>query len=132
MSTRSMKAMQSLSRFGELAWFSLPAEIHPVYGYLQVPYMGWRYKAPSEEISQVIEDSVNGLTTQVEWKLDTTRRNWLLLPSRILHEAGGLENPAFAEVVHFVNTRDQNFCRIALSDLDLIIGHMQEVPASDN
>ncbi|WP_328753543.1 hypothetical protein OHT57_31465 [Streptomyces sp. NBC_00285] len=61
-----MKAMQSLGRFGELAWFSLPAEIHPVYGYLQIPYIGWRYKAPSEEISQFIEDSVEGLTTQVE------------------------------------------------------------------
>ncbi|MPY50288.1 hypothetical protein [Streptomyces acidicola] len=119
--------MQVLSRFGELAWFSLPAETHPVYGYPQVPYMGWRYASPREGVAQLIEHSVSELQTQVEWTLDRTKRNWLLLPSRILSEAQGLDNPGFADVVHSINVHDQNFCFKALSDLELIIQSLQEV-----
>ncbi|WP_143669967.1 hypothetical protein [Streptomyces sp. Ag109_G2-15] len=120
--------MRTLSRFGELAWFKLPVEYNPVHGYHQVPYMGWRYTSPQEDIAQLIEDAVEGLPTQVEWTLDRSRRNWILLPSRILREAQGLENPAFANIVHSINVQDQEFCLKALSDFDLIILHLQQIP----
>lgn len=132
MSTRSVQAMRVLSRFGELAWFSLSAETHPVYGYSQVPYMGWRYESPQEKVAQLIEDAVNGLSTQVEWTLDRTRRNWLLLPSRIVREAHGLEDPAFANVVHSININDQEFCARAQTDLELIIRRLQESPIMED
>lgn len=128
MSTRNMQAMHALSRFGELAWFKLPVEYNPVHDYHQVPYMGWRHMSPSEEIAQLIENAIEGLSAQVEWTLDRTRRNWLLLPSRILREAQGLENPAFANVVHSINVQDQEFCLNALSDLDLIILRLEQIP----
>ncbi|MFF7123876.1 hypothetical protein ACF07Y_08710 [Streptomyces sp. NPDC016566] len=128
MSTRNMQAMRALSRFGELAWFKLPVEYNAVHGYHQVPYMGWRYTSPNEGIAQLIENAVEGLSTQVEWALDRTRRNWILLPSRILCEAQGLQNPAFANVVHSINTQDQEFCLKALSDLDLIILRLEQIP----
>lgn len=70
--------------------------------------------------------------TQVHWALDRTRRNWVLLPSRILTEAHGLEDPAFSNVVHSINTRDQEFCFKALADLELIIQHLQEFPISED
>lgn len=126
MSTRSTQSRQALSRFGELAWFSLTLDSHPVYGYLQVPYMGWRYANPREEVAQLIEDVVKTSPTQVEWTLDRTRRNWLLLPTRILHDAQGLENPAFADAVHSVSVEDQEFCSRALSDFELIIQRLQQ------
>ncbi|MER6156220.1 hypothetical protein ABT147_11820 [Streptomyces sp. NPDC001868] len=127
MSTRSARAMEVLSRFGELEWFSLPAEKHPVYGYPQVPYMGWRYTSARESVAHLIEDAVRALPTQVEWTLDRTRKNWLLVPTRILHEAQGLNSPAFANIVHSVNTQDQEFCFEALSDLGLILEHLHQV-----
>lgn len=128
MSTRSVRAMQVLSRFGELAWFSLPSEKHPVYGYPQVPYMGWRYASTQEYVARLIEDAVGALSTEVEWTLDRTRKNWLLVPTRILREAHGLDSPAFANVVHSVNTQDHEFCFRALSDLDLILQRLQQIP----
>lgn len=120
--------MQALSRFGELAWFSLPVEINPYYGYPQVPRLGWRYKSPQVNVGQFIEEVVKEVHTQVDWTLDRTRRNWVLLPSRILSEAHGLEDPAFSNVVHSINTCDQEFCLKALADLELITQHLQEVP----
>lgn len=120
--------MQVLSRFGELAWFSLPSDKNPVHGHPQVPYMGWRYTSTQEDVARLIEDCVGALPTEVEWTLDRTRRNWLLVPTRILREAHGLESPAFANVVHSVNTQDYEFCFRALSDLDLIIQYLQQAP----
>ncbi|MER6428781.1 hypothetical protein ABT272_13665 [Streptomyces sp900105245] len=125
MSTRSEKAAQALSRFGELAWFKLPTEHHKLHGYHQVAHMGWRYRAPTNGIAVHIEDVVDAVPTQVAWTLDRTRRNWLLVPSRIAREAGGLEGPSFADIVHSINTQDQEFCLKTLSDLDLIVRRLE-------
>lgn len=99
-----------------------------MYGYPQVPYMGWRYTSTQEDVAHLIENSVGALSTNVEWTLDRTRKNWVLIPTRILREAHGLDNPAFANVVHSVNTQDHQFCFKALSDLDLILQRLQQVP----
>ncbi|MET8803907.1 hypothetical protein [Streptomyces sp. NPDC004546] len=124
--------MQALSRFGELAWFKLPTEYNDVYGYHQVPYMGWRYTSPQEDVGQYIANAVREVPTQVEWELDRSRRNWILLPNRILREAQGLENPAFADVVHFINVNDREFCLKALSDFEQIILHLQQIPLPES
>ncbi|MFE9020120.1 hypothetical protein ACFYNL_16365 [Streptomyces sp. NPDC007808] len=131
MSTRSVQAKRALSRFGELAWFSLAVEVNPCYGYLQVPRLGWRYESPQENVGSLMEEVVKEVHTQVDWTLDRTRRNWVLLPSRILREAHGLEDPEFSNVVHSINTRDREFCLRALADLELIIRHLQEFPIAE-
>ncbi|MGW5280015.1 hypothetical protein ACWERI_11205 [Streptomyces collinus] len=124
-------AMQALRRFGELAWFKIPEEYNHVYGYHQVPYLGWRYAFPRNEIAQYIEDAVKGVPTRVEWELDRSRRNWILLPRRILREAQGVQGPAFAEVVHSVTIHDQEFCREAISDLEQIVLCLQRIPVPE-
>lgn len=129
MSARSLVTIQALSRFGELSWFSLPAETQPIYGYPQVPYMGLRYASPKERVAQFVEETVKmDLHTQIEWTLERTKRNWILLPSRILREARGIENPEFSNFAHSINNHDQRFYFKALTDLELIIQHLQEVP----
>ncbi|GAA3136883.1 hypothetical protein GCM10017687_61790 [Streptomyces echinatus] len=129
MSTRSSEARQALSRFGDLTWFKLPKEYNDILGRHQVTYLGWRYQVPREDVAQTIENAVRESPTQLEWALDRTRRNWILLPSCILHEARGLANPAFANVIHSIGTLDQEFCLKTVSDLKLIIRHLQQIPA---
>ncbi|MFF8906848.1 hypothetical protein [Streptomyces olivaceoviridis] len=131
MPSRNTEAMQALSKFGELAWFKLPKEYNDVYGYHQVPYLGWRYTSPRDDIAEYIADAVSNVPTQVDWVLDRTRKNWILLPSRLRREAQGLEDPAFSDVVHSINTQDQEFCFQALSDLDLIVRHLQQIPVPE-
>ncbi|MFF3329102.1 hypothetical protein ACFYWX_05990 [Streptomyces sp. NPDC002888] len=126
-SSRGEQAVQALSRFGELAWFKLPTEFNSVYGYAQVPYMGWRYAFPEEGVAQLIEAAVRALPTQVDWEIDRTRRNWVLVPTRILLEAHGLADPSFRDVVHSINVQDQEFCLKALSDFEIIIQHLLQV-----
>ncbi|MFC4499891.1 MULTISPECIES: hypothetical protein [Streptomyces] len=127
MSARGEQAMRVLSRFGELAWFALPAEVNPTHGYIQLPYLGWRYTNPQEGLAQRIEAAVRALPTQVDWTLDTTRKNWVLVPDRVLAEAGGLADPSFRNVVNSLSALDQEFCRNALADLEIILEHLQYV-----
>ncbi|MGX1132822.1 hypothetical protein RKD49_005012 [Streptomyces glaucescens] len=127
MSTRSERARQALGRFGELAWFKLPVEINPTHGYHQVSYLGWRYTSADEEVARFIEAAVKDSPTEIDWTLDRTRRNWVLVPTRLLREANGLAGPAFADAVHTVNTQDQQFCLKTQSDMDVIIKHLQQV-----
>lgn len=106
--------------------------MHPLYGYPQVPYMGWRYKSPHGKIAEFLESVVRGVQTQLEWTLDRSKRNWVLVPSRILNEAQGLENPAFASTVHAINVQDREFCLKAQSDLELIIRSLREASAPES
>lgn len=94
--------------------------------------LGWRYVSPRGDIALYIEDAVSKIPTQVEWALDRTRRNWILLPGRLRNEAQGLEDPAFSDVVHSINTQDQEFCLKALSYLDLIVRHLQQIPIPES
>ncbi|MGA5527266.1 hypothetical protein [Streptomyces pseudogriseolus] len=128
MSKRSASAARTLSRFGELEWFGLSAESNPVFGYLQVPCMKWRFKEPGDRTAHLIDETVRASSTQEEWTLDRSRRNWVLLPSRVIIEAQGLANPAFSEAIERITTQDQEFCRRALADFERIIFDLGEVP----
>jgi hypothetical protein len=97
-----------------------------------VPYLGWRYTSPQEEVARLIEATVTALSTQVDWTLDRSRRNWVLVPTRILHKAQGLANPAFSDAVHFINTQDQEFCLQAQADFELIIRNLQQLPMPED
>lgn len=119
--------MQVLSKFGELAWFKLPTEVNPTYGYPQVPYMGWRYRAPREGLAHFLESAIGNLPTEVEWILDSSQRNWVLTPTRITRAAGGLANPAFSEAAHLINSQDREFCLKAQSDFHVIIQHLEQL-----
>jgi hypothetical protein len=83
----------------------------------------------SGEMLQTIEDAVRATPTQVDWRVDTSRRNWLLAPARILgNGADPAASPAFDERVEAA-TRDQSFCAQALSDLDAIMRTLGELTA---
>lgn len=114
-------AAETLSRLGSLRWLRLSGERHLVYGYQQVPFLGWRFEEPGLEKLRLIEQAMRTTPTQVDWRIDTSRRNWLLAPSRIL---GNGENPAaspaFDERVN-LTMQDQDFCLRALADLDAIL-----------
>ncbi|MDQ0846064.1 hypothetical protein [Streptomyces sp. V1I6] len=129
MSTRFRVAGETLRRLGALEWLKLSAGSHPDHGHLQVPYVGWRFAEPSGEKLQAIEEAVRTTPTQVDWHVDTSRRNWLLAPARILGTgANPAASPAFDERVAAA-TRDQGFCAQALSDLDAIMRTLGELTA---
>lgn len=120
--------MQTLGRFGRLAWFKLSAGHHPVYGYQQVPYMGWRYDPPQPDTADLVRATVARTPTQVDWQLDTADRNWLLAPSVLLSKEGA-ETTSFQDRVRELVNGNQDFCKRAQADLDAILGNLERLAA---
>ncbi|MFH8578871.1 hypothetical protein [Streptomyces zaomyceticus] len=130
MSTRFHVAGETISRLGALEWFKLSVRRHPDRGHLQVPYIGWRFAEPGEAKLRCIEDAVRATPTRVDWRVDTSRRNWLLAPARILGEgANPAASPAFDERVESAR-RDQIFCAHAWDDLDSIVRTLGRLTAT--
>ncbi|MFJ3904326.1 hypothetical protein [Streptomyces sp. NPDC090025] len=130
MSTRARQTGETLSKLGPLKWFRLSADRHPLYGYYQVPYLGWRFETPTDENLRLIEQAVRSTPTSVEWGIDTSRRNWLLAPSTLLE--GNHDDRAVGTFDERVNLamRDQDFCVAALKDLDAIIRMLRSLIAA--
>ncbi|MGA5409314.1 hypothetical protein ACPCSC_18880 [Streptomyces lavendulocolor] len=127
MSNRFRFAGETLSRLGSLRWIRLSDERHPLHGYQQVPFLGWRFEEPHPDKLKIIEQSLHMTPTQVRWRIDTSRRNWLLAPSRILGDGKNpAASPAFDERVNLA-MQDQDFCIRALADLDAILRSLNEL-----
>ncbi|WP_341622875.1 hypothetical protein [Streptomyces sp. B6(2022)] len=123
-------AGETISRLGTLEWFKLSVKRHPDFGHLQVLYLGWRFADPSEAKLRCVEDSVRATSTQVAWRVDTSRRNRLLAPALILAEgANPAGSPGFDERVEAAR-QDQMFCAQAWDDLDAILRTLGEFTAT--
>ncbi|TXS22467.1 hypothetical protein EAO71_23375 [Streptomyces sp. ms191] len=130
MPTRFHLAGETLSRLGVLEWFKLSAGPHPDHGRLHVPYAGWRFARPGPEKLRTVEEAVRTTPTQVDWRVEASRRNWLLAPARILGDGPNpAASPAFDERVAEA-ARDQEFCARALEDLDGIMRTLGELAAA--
>ncbi|MFJ5937084.1 hypothetical protein [Streptomyces sp. NPDC093071] len=121
MTSRFQQAGRTLSLLGPLRWLRLSGDRHPLHGHQQVSFLGWRFEEPDAEKLRVVEEAVRTTPTREEWAIDTSRRNRLLVPSRLLGEG---ENPAaspdFDERVTLA-VRDQDFCVRTLLDMDAML-----------
>lgn len=117
--------MQVLGELGELAWFKLSSERHPLHGYQQLVFLAWRFKDPQEGVAEIIEHEVDAAPTQVDWTLVTSERNWYLTPSRVANEIKIRGNSNFNDITHEITTGDQEFCMKALVDFESIIRRLE-------
>ncbi|MFE7585619.1 hypothetical protein ACFU5Y_29090 [Streptomyces gardneri] len=120
-------AGETLSGLGSLRWLRVSGGRHPDYGYHQVPFLGWRFEDPSAEKLRRIERAVATTPTQVDWRIDTSRRNWLLAPARILGDGDNpAASPAFDDRVDSA-MQDQDFCVQAWADLDAMLRTLRDL-----
>ncbi|MEU5170063.1 hypothetical protein [Streptomyces mutomycini] len=123
---RNERAKQVLSRFGDVVWFRSPVERHPVYGYLQVAFVGWRYAEPDEQLKKIFESTVRETSKQVDWTFTSTR-NWMIAPSRLIQEAGP-DGQNFNQAMDLIRQSDQGFCEKTAGDLEKIFQTLSEAP----
>ncbi|MGA5217725.1 hypothetical protein ACPCAE_16895 [Streptomyces cinereoruber] len=129
MTTRFQRAGRTLSLLGPLRWLRLSGDRHPLYGYQQVSFLGWSFEEPDAEKLRVVERAVRTAPTREEWVIDTSRRNWVLVPTRLLGEGENpVASPGFDERVSLA-MRDQDFCARALLDLDAMLDTLRGLAA---
>ncbi|MFI8852074.1 hypothetical protein [Streptomyces sp. 891-h] len=125
MSIRGERAGAALRAFGELEWFKMPLTTHPLYGYEQVPYVGWRYKNATNETIAMFQRVAADAPEHLEWAFDSSRRNWLLIPARLSQEYLDDSGSTFLEMISAISETDQEYCRAANLDIDLIIDFLE-------
>ncbi|MFE2020297.1 hypothetical protein ACFW9O_19895 [Streptomyces sp. NPDC059499] len=126
---RNERARQVLGRFGDVVWFRSPVDRHPVHGYRQVAFVGWRFAEPHEELKEVFESAVREAPDKVEWTFRSVR-NWMIVPTRLIQEAGpNAQN--FNEAMNAIRERDQEFCAATAVDLEGIFQVLSDSSARE-
>ncbi|MET9292006.1 hypothetical protein [Streptomyces sp. NPDC003077] len=111
--------MQALRTLRALEWIRISVGVNPEYGYLQVPYVAWRYHERTIKKERTNRETCTTTAKNVEWSLDTSRHNWLLSPSRLVDEQQAIGLP-FSEAAWAIASTDQAFCLAANEDMALI------------
>lgn len=127
MPVRSERAGNAIRAFGELGWFKIPSAVHPLYGYHQIAYMGWRYKNPTECMGSLFQRVAAEAPEQVEWIFDSSSKNWLLIPARLSQQNLEASGISFPEMTQTVREEDQEYCRSTNLDLDRIIDFLERM-----
>ncbi|MGA5270421.1 hypothetical protein NCG97_22650 [Streptomyces lydicamycinicus] len=116
----------ALSLYGSVEWIRTSSGRNPVEGYIQSPHVAWRFRGGSDaEMAQLIATLVSDTSTQEEWTLDHSSRNWLLAPSRVLHECA-TDSLTFRKEAVRITLSDPEFCERANHDLALIISRLRD------
>ncbi|RSS54023.1 hypothetical protein [Streptomyces sp. WAC01280] len=120
-------AGEALSGLGSLRWLRVSGGRHSEYEYHQVSFLGWRFEEPSAEKLRRVERAVATTPTQVDWRIDTSRRNRLLAPARILGDGeDAAASPAFDDRVNSA-MQDQDFCVRGWADLGAMLRTLREL-----
>ncbi|MEV5613632.1 hypothetical protein [Streptomyces sp. NPDC052225] len=124
MSNDHARLKQALSRFDTIAWFGAPSQRHPLYGYLQVPFVRWRFSNPQESWKGAFSSVVRDAPSDTEWTFKVAK-NWMIVPTRLVTESGP-EGHLFSEAVLSISRDDEEFCAKAQTDMTRIIGALEQ------
>lgn len=127
MPVRSERAGNAIRAFGELGWFKIPSVVHPLCGYQQIPYKGWRYKNPRDSTRSLFQRVAAEAPEQLEWIFDSSSKNWLLIPARLSQQNLEASGMSFPEMTQAVREEDQEYCRSTNLDLDRIIEFLERM-----
>ncbi|MFD3705236.1 hypothetical protein ACFWUP_19020 [Nocardia sp. NPDC058658] len=110
-----------LKQFGDLEWYRHAGGIG-VDGTPIPPVIVWRFPAPQPtQLAELIRISVISNEREIDWLFDTTRRNWVLTPSRVISEKELHNLATEAQAVDLLSKTDPEFCEKSVRDFDRII-----------
>ncbi|MET9025576.1 hypothetical protein ABZW96_08110 [Nocardia sp. NPDC004168] len=110
-----------LKRYGDLEWYRHAGGIGDG-GTPSPPLVVWRFPEPQPaRVAELLHEATLADNREIDWLFDTTRRNWVLTPSRLIveKELHGLATEAQAGDL-LVRT-DPEFCHRSVRDFERII-----------
>ncbi|GGP59202.1 hypothetical protein [Streptomyces abikoensis] len=115
------RVLEILRHYDPVGWMKVSMGRHPLEGYLQAPFIAWRFQSPRKELQDLFEEAIRESSGRVEWVLDTSGKNWILAPSRLLAGVAERGRPGFSDVVASITLSDQPFCAAATADMEGIL-----------
>ncbi|MBT2546124.1 hypothetical protein J7E99_37045 [Streptomyces sp. ISL-44] len=125
--SRFQRAKAALERFAPVAWIRSIREIDRTTGLIQVPSLGWRFSEPHPELKEMFTSVVRDAPRNIAWFFGE-RRNSLIVPSRLIDEAGP-DGEEYGALRTAISQSDQGFCIAASEDIELIIQAIAAQPA---
>ncbi|WP_158813307.1 hypothetical protein [Streptomyces rimosus] len=119
--------LQGISTLGLLEWSKVSGGRNP-QGRLQVPYAAWRYHDRTEEKRDIIVAICSSSPKNVDWTFDTSRKNWLICPTRLIAEQQD-SGMRFSEAAATIEASDQSFCMAAHADMANIVQDISDAGA---
>ncbi|WP_148311021.1 hypothetical protein [Nocardia brasiliensis] len=116
-----------LRSYGNLEWYRHAGGVRDD-GSSAPPVVAWRFADPrpigfAERLRAIVDSESRG----IDWLFDTTRRNWVLVPMRVMAAKEENRFATEAQAVEFLEQHDEEFCEQSVKDFDRIIGELDEL-----
>ncbi|MFE7741492.1 hypothetical protein [Nocardia sp. NPDC057455] len=111
-----------LKRYGELEWYRHAGGLGDD-GAPAPPLVVWRFPEPRPvRLAELLHEAVVADNREIDWLFDTTRRNWVLVPLRVMAEKDSHKLATEAQAADLLVKTDLEFCRRSVRDFERIIG----------
>jgi hypothetical protein len=115
--------MSLLGLMGEVEWARFA--VGPTReGKPRPPLLVWRFKVENESLEERLADAVHSFSGRVEWLLDESTRNRVLMP-REVSEALGPWRTDSEVLLHLAETRPK-YSRDSMEDLNDLLDHIEQ------
>ncbi|MBF6164854.1 hypothetical protein IU486_08715 [Streptomyces gardneri] len=110
-----------MKRHGDLEWYRHAGGMGDD-GTHAPPLVVWRFPEPQPtRVAALLHKAAFADDREIDWLFDTTRRNWVLVPSRVMAEKELHALATEAQAVDLLIRTDREFCRSAVRDFERII-----------
>ncbi|MFQ6397626.1 hypothetical protein ACLMAJ_29800 [Nocardia sp. KC 131] len=111
-----------LKRYGDLEWYRHAGGIDDG-GVPVPPLVVWRFPEPRPtRVAELLHQAAFADDREIDWLFDTTRRNWVLVPSQVMAEKERRGLATEAQAVDLLVRADREFCQRSVRDFERIIG----------
>ncbi|MFE9320018.1 hypothetical protein ACIHDR_04030 [Nocardia sp. NPDC052278] len=115
-----------LKRYGDLEWYRHAGGIGDD-GTPAPPLIVWRFPEPRPaHVAELLHEAALADNREIDWLFDTTRRNWVLVPSRVMAEKELHGLATEAQAVDLLVRTDREFCRRSVRDFERIIAVLDQ------
>ena len=109
--------IDTLRQAGEIEWSRNVAGTDDK-GQPTPPLVVWRFTEPRPEwVLEKLRRLTDESAGRIDWTIDATRRNWVLIPTRTIEEINRTQPPLTErEAIRHLMQTDEEFCRRASED----------------
>ncbi|MCX0274642.1 hypothetical protein NLM24_28925 [Nocardia zapadnayensis] len=116
-----------LKNFGNVEWYRHAGGLNDD-GTSRPPLVVWRFSEPRPmDFKDKLHGIVEADDREIDWLFDTSRRNWVLVPSRVMEEKNRHGFAVEAQAVSLLEREDPEFCQRSVSDFERILRALDQL-----
>ncbi|UAK32552.1 hypothetical protein K8O92_00425 [Nocardia asteroides] len=115
-----------LKRYGDLEWYRHAGGTGDD-GTPTPPLVVWRFPEPQPAgLAELLHEAAVADNREIDWLFDTTRRNWILVPTRVMAEKERHGLATEAQAANLLVRTDLDFCRRSVRDFERILAVLDQ------